>query len=379
MNKSTKKNNRDRPVRVAQIMGKHVTGGIKSVIMNYYKNIDRDVIQFDFFVDADSPLKNYSDIHELGGNVYEIPPVRVLWKYIPELRKILKREKYLIAHGYINTLNIFPMLAAMLAGVPVRIAENLSTAHPGEKKTILKNLLKPFSRFFATQLAANSNFSGEWLYGQNNLPKCLILRNAIDLDTFQYDPVLRLKTRKTFGLEDNFVIGHIGRYHYQKNHEFLIEIFKEVHQLDKSSRLMLIGYGELKDSILKKIEQLGLRNCVIDLGCREDIAQFYNAMDCFVLPSFYEGLPVVGIEAQASGLPCVMSAEITKETKITGLAEFVGLEKTAEVWARKIIKWKSFARQDVKEQAAASGYNIKEEAHKLERFYLDALDTSKGE
>ena len=362
-----------KPIRVAVIMGKHVTGGIKSVIMNYYENIDRDIIQFDFIVDSDSPLKDYSDIEKLGGRVFEIPPVQNLWGHIFECRKILISGNYLIAHAYINTLNVFPMFAAKLAGVPIRIAENLSTAHHKEKKTFVKIALKPLCKLFPTHLAANSKFSGEWLYGEKSMDNCKILYNAIDLDNFHYDTELRKKTRATYGWTDKFVIGHIGRYQYQKNHEFLIEIFNELHKIDDSAILILIGYGDLKDYIFEKIDRYGLVEYVVDLGSREDISQFYNAMDCFVLPSFYEGLPVVGIESQATGVPCVVSTEVTKETKITDVIEFIDLDEGAEVWARRILEWKNYKRKCVDDQITASGYNIKNEAHQLKEYYLDAL------
>lgn len=373
MNRTRKQMKSERPVRVAQIMGKHVTGGIKSVIMNYYENIDRDAIQFDFIVDSNSPLKDYSDIERLGGRVFEIPPIQHLFGYIFECRKILKRENYLIVHGYVNTLNVFPMFAAKLAGVPVRISENLSTAHPGERKTFLKNILKLWCKLFPTHLAANSKYSGEWLYGKKDMDRCKILYNAIDLEKFHYDAELREATRTTWGWEDKFIIGHIGRYHYQKNHEFLIDIFNEIHKLDDSAILILIGYGNLKDSVFEKIERLRLKDYVVDLGAREDIAKFYNAMDCFVLPSFYEGLPVVGIESQTTGLPCIMSTEVTSETKITDVAEFISLDESAEVWAQRILKWKSYKRKPMDDQITASGYNIKNEVHLLKEYYLDAL------
>lgn len=374
MNQLRKDKVTERPIRVAVVMGKHVTGGIKTVIMNYYENINRNVIQFDFIVDSDSPLKDYSKIESLGGRVYEIPPVENLLGHIFECTRILKRENYLIVHGYVNTLNVFPMLAAKMAGIPVRIAENLSTAHPGERKTVIKNFLRPLAKWFPTHLAANSKYAAIWLYGRKYLPKCKILYNAIDLDKFNYDEELREFTREAYSLNGKFVVGHIGRYYYQKNHEFLIDIFNEVHKRDESAVLLLIGYGELKEDIFKKIARLQLTEYVVDLGAREDIAQFYNAMDCFVFPSFYEGLPVVGIEAQATGLPCVMSTEITSETKITDAAEFIELSEPAKVWAEKILKWKGYQRKRVDGQVAANGYNIKDEAHLLADYYVAAVE-----
>lgn len=369
------KNIKAEPIRVAQIMGKHVTGGIKSVIMNYYENIDREVIQFDFFVDSDSPLKDYSDIEKMGGRVYEIPPVKNLFGHINECRKILKRENYQIVHCYVNTLNVFPVFAAKLAGVPIRISENLSTAHAGKKKTAIKKILKPMSKWFPTHLAANSKYSGVWLYGKKDMDngKIKVLRNGILLEKFKYDVELRDATRKEYNLCGKFVLGHIGRYHYQKNHEFLIDIFNEVHKLDSSAMLLLVGYGELKDDIFEKIKRLGLSDNVIDLGGREDIAQFYNAMDCFVLPSFYEGLPVVGIEAQATGLPCVFSSEVTDETKITDNVEFISLDRSAADWAQAIMKYKGIERKGFEKQLIASGYDIKTEAKKLQAYYVEAL------
>lgn len=366
--------NQEQPIRVAQIMGKHVTGGIKSVIMNYYENIDREVIQFDFIVDSDSPLKDYSDIEKLGGRIFEIPPVKNIWGHIYECRKILKRERYLIVHGYVNTLNVFPMLAAFLGGVPVRIAENLSTAHPGERKTTLKNILRPFSRLFSTHIAANSKFSGEWLYGLKHMDKCRIINNAINLNEYSFKENLRAETRAKYNWEDKFVVGHIGRYHYQKNHNYLVDIFAAIHKKDPNTVLALIGYGNLKDEIFEKLKSLNLLDSVVDLGGREDIAQFYNAMDCFVLPSFYEGLPVVGIEAQATGLPCVFSSEVTKETKITNNVDFVDLKAPPERWAEVILKWKTYQRKNISSEITNNGYNIVKEAHSLQNYYLACLE-----
>ena len=365
-----------KPLRVAVIMGKHITGGIKSVIMNYYRNIDKNVIQFDFIVDSDSPLKDYSDIENMGGRVFEIPPVKHLWGHISECYKIIKREKFLIAHAYVNTLNVFPMLAAKLAGVPVRIAENLSTGHPGERKTLIKNILRPFARTFPTHIAANSVFAGIWLYGQSHMGECKVIRNGIDLNKYKFDVDLRNSTRKAYGWQGKFVVGHIGRYQYQKNHNFLIDVFAEIHKKEPSSMLALVGYGDLKDEIFEKINRLGLRDFVVDLGGTEDIAQFYNAMDCFLLPSFYEGLPVVGIEAQATGLPCVLSSEVTDETQITDIVDFVSLEKSPADWADTVLKWKNYQRADVSEQITANGYNIKKEASVLQQYYIDCLEKS---
>lgn len=366
------------PVRIAVIMGKHVTGGIKSVIMNYYRHIDREKIQFDFFVDQDSPDRDYSEIYQLGGKVYEIPATKYPLRNVAATYRLLKQERYEIVHGYLNTLNVFPMFAGWLAGTPVRICENLSTAHPGEKKTAIKNLLRPMSCWFPTQLAANSVYAAQWIYGSKRTGQCRIIRNAIDLERYQYDPALGEKMREQFGLSDCFVLGHIGRYQYQKNHDFLIDIFRAVFQRQPAARLLLVGYGELKEKVFQKIRHYGLEHVVIDVGATEDIIPLYHAMDCFVLPSFYEGLPVVGIEAQATGLPCVFSSEITQETAMIEDTKFLSLSDSPDRWADEILKYKSYQRRSTSKEVVDCGYDIHTESKALEQYYLDCLRASKA-
>ena len=363
------------PIHVAQIMGKFNTGGIKSVLMNYYRNIDRNKIQFDFIVDNDSMSHDYSEIEALGGKVYEIPPVKDLFKYIPTLYKLLKTNNYKITHAYINTLNVFPMFVAFMARIPIRISENLSTSHSNERKTILKILLKPLSKLFPTNYAGCSELAAQWMFGEDALlkGKVKVFNNAINLPNFEYNYQLRIETRQKYGIEGMFVIGHIGRYNYQKNHDFLIDIFNETHKLYENVRLILIGYGELKEQTFEKIEALGLSDYVIDLGSREDISQFYNAMDLFLLPSFYEGLPVVGIEAQASGLPCLFSDEVTKEVKVTNNVEFISLDQSAKEWAERIMQYKGFQRKSKSNMVREAGFDIKSEGQALEKYYLKAL------
>lgn len=364
-----------KPLRVALVMGKFVTGGIKTVMMSYYNNINRENVQFDFIIDEDSPMDDYSEIFALGGKIHKIPSTKNPIKNVVSTSKVLKKNDYLCVHGYINTLNIFPMFAGKLAKTPVRIAENLSTAHAGERKTMLKNILKPFAKLFPTHIAANSIYAAEWLYGKKSLNRCKIINNALDLEKFKYDLELREKTREKLKVENCFVLGHIGRYHYQKNHDFLVDVFKALYDRDSEARLLLVGYGELKEQIFSKIAKLGLSDVVIDGGATEDILLLYNAMDCFVLPSFYEGLPVVGIEAQATGLPCVMSTEVTKETAITDCVRFIELRQDVDFWAEEILKWKNYKRADVRDQITKSGYNIEEEAEKLEEYYYSCIES----
>lgn len=361
--------NTDEPFTVAVVIGKFVAAGTKSYVMNYYNNIDTKKVHMDFIIDDTSPITEYQNIESRGSRIYRIPTVKHPVRHIKHLIKILKEGKYSCVHSFKNSLNVFTMCAAKVAGVPIRISHNLSTAHPGERCTIIKNILRPFSTLFVTNTAANSTLAAEWMFGKKNLDKCIIFHNAIDLKKYKYDEELRNSTRKKLGLENSFVIGHIGRYEYQKNHDFLIDIFNALYKQDKSARLLLVGYGSLKEKIWSKIEKLGLSDAVIDAGATEDIIPLYNAMDCFVLPSFYEGLPVVGIEAQATGLPCLLSTEITKETKVTDNVQFISLNESADLWAEKILKCKNCVRQNNAGMLTSNGYDIKNESSKLLNYY----------
>ncbi len=247
------------PVRIAQIMGKMVNGGVDAVIMNYYRNIDRSKVQFDFVVDSDSKFIPQDEIESLGGRIYIVPPYQKIGKYISALVKLFKQNKYQIVHSNINTLSVFPLFAAKKAGVPVRIAHNHSTAAKGEtKKNILKYILRPFSKVFATHYVACSEYAGEWLFGKKAMEsgKVTIFNNAIDLNKFKFDEKVRSEVRKELGIEDKFVIGHVGRLCFQKNQEFLIDIFEEVHRRDPNSVLLLIGDGEDREKIERKIKNL---------------------------------------------------------------------------------------------------------------------------
>lgn len=371
----------DEPVRVAQIMGKWVGGGVEAVVMNYYRNIDRNKIQFDFICDDDSTCIPKEEIENLGGKVILIPPYQKVLKYHKELKKVLKEGQYKIVHSHINALSVFSLWAAKSAKVPVRIAHSHSTSNKKEwKKTLLKNMLRPFSKLFATDYFCCSELAGRWLFGNKTYDqgKVYLLNNAIDVDKFKYNEKLRKEKRKELHIKDkDLVIGHIGRFVKQKNHEFLIDIFNEIHKQNKNTILLLAGEGPLKEEIENKVKELGLEKNVMFLGQRNDANELYQAMDVFVLPSLYEGLPVVGVEAQASGLPCFFSADMTKETKVLQTAKFISLTHTPQYWAKEILEQlNSYTRMDTEKEITANSFSIKIEATKLEQQY-DKLNNRK--
>lgn len=292
---------KEEPIRIAQIIGKWLGGGVESVVMNYYRHLDHDKIQFDFICDDDSTNIPYDEIEKLGGKVILIPPYQKVFKYQKELRRVLRDGKYKIVHSHINTLSVFPLYAAKKVGVPVRIAHSHSTTNKKEwKKNLLKQVLRPFSKKYATNYMCCSELAGRWLFGDKTYDegKVYLLNNAIDLDKFKYDKKIRDKKRKELGIkEDTIVIGHIGRFVAQKNHTFLIDIFNQFHKKEKNSILLLAGQGPLQEEIKNKVRELGLDDSVRFLGQRNDANELYQAFDVFLLPSLYEGLPVVGVEA----------------------------------------------------------------------------------
>lgn len=364
----------ERPIRIAQVIGKWIGGGVESVVMNYYRHIDRNKIQFDFICDKDSTNIPYEEIQKLGGKVILVPPYQNVIRYHRELKRVLKDENYKIVHSHINTLSVFSLFAAKCAGVPVRIAHSHSTTNKKEKKrNLLKQVLRPFSKFFATNYMCCSELAGRWLFGNKEYDKgnVYLLNNAIDLDNFSYNEKTRKNKRKELEINNNtLVIGHIGRFVEQKNHRFLIDIFNEIHKKETDSILLLTGQGPLEEELKEKVNSLGLNDSVRFLGQRNDANELYQAFDVFVLPSLYEGLPVVGVEAQAAGLLCVLSSDMTKETKLLESTTIVTLDESAERWGTIILdKFSKYQRKDTREEISKNSFDIKEEAIKLENQY----------
>lgn len=369
-------NKKNNPIRVAQIMGKWLGGGVEAVVMNYYRNIDRNKVQFDFICDEDSKYIPREEIEKLGGKIILIPPYQKPFKYHKELKKVLKERNYKIVHSHISTMSFFSLWAAKSAKVPVRIVHAHSTTNKQEKKkNLMKQVLRPFSKVFANRYFCCSELAGRWLFGNKtyNQGKVYLLNNAIDVDKFKYNEKVRKAKRKELNIKDkDLVIGHIGRFVKQKNHEFLIDIFNEIHKQNKNTILLLAGDGPLKEEIQNKVKKLGLEKNIQFLGQRNDANELYQAMDAFVLPSLYEGLPVVGVEAQAAGLPCFFSTDMTKETKVLDSTKFIELSKSPKEWADIIIKeLNNFKRKDMTKEITNKNFNIKNEAKKIEEKYKE--------
>ena len=307
------------PVRIAVVIGKMVGGGVEQTVMNYYKHIDRSKIQYDFFVDKDSTLVPKKEIENLGGRIIWIPPYQKYITYHKALYRAFKENSYPLVYSHINTLSVFPLFAAWRANVPIRIAHNHSTAGKDETlKNIIKYNLRPFSKLFPTALCACSEYAGAWLFGKKAVSRgnVKIWNNSVEIDQFIYREEKRIETRNKLGLKQNqFVVGHVGRFIHQKNHMFLLDIFAQIHQRRPDSVLLLIGTGKLMDSVKNKAHLMLPDDSIRFLGNRTDVADLYQAMDLFLFPSFFEGLGMVAIEAQIAGLPVLASVPSQKKRK----------------------------------------------------------------
>ncbi len=371
-NMKTSVNGSQEPIRVAQIVGKMVGGGVESVVMNYYRYIDRSKVQFDFLVDEDSTRVPEEEIIALGGRIFRIPPYQHPIRYRRELIRLMRGQQWPIVHSNINTLSVFPLSAAKKVGVPVRIAHSHSTMGKGEfAKNAMKLALRPFANAYPTVRFACGHYAGEWLFGKNH--DFTVIPNAIELDKFRFDSTVRQETRKKLGIADGtFLIGHVGRFMPQKNQAFLVDVIADLLPSKPNTMLAFVGDGPDKADVQQHAEELNVAEHVMFLGQRSDVNRLYQAFDVFCLPSLYEGLCLVGVEAQRAGLPCLFSDTITREVDVTGTSRFMPIDSYEE-WSSSISALEPRTRIDSSDKAF-SDYDISENARKLTSMYLKLFE-----
>ncbi len=369
------------PIRVLHVVGRMHRAGLETFIMNIYRNIDRNKIQFDFLTHYEKRGDYDDEIESLGGKIYRFSVLedKNIIRYFKQLNSFFKMHKeYKIIHGHWATFGVFYMFFAKLNGIPYRIAHSHNdNTPPGLKGNIVNILIKPM-KYLSNYYFACSQPAIYWLYGKNSKitksGKVKIIKNAIDLKKYKFNPDVRKEYRKKLNLEDKFVIGHIGRMSYQKNQEFVIDIFKKIHEIDQDSILLLIGDGEDKIKLQKKVSELGLDQSVKFLGVRPDIPELLFAMDAFLFPSHFEALGIAAIEAQAAGLPTIVSTTIPEETHVTKLIKAIQLDKPIEYWVEQIVEVKNLNQSrindDICESLKLMGYDVQEQAKFLENFYL---------
>lgn len=352
-------------VRMLHIVGSMSPSGIGNFIMNVYRNIDREKVQFDFIVHETREISFEDEIRMLGGRIYtatrkSVSPV----KNFMEIRNIVKQGNYRIVfrHTDISTVAV-DLLAAWLGGAKERIAHSHSTSTPNVK---MHRLFQPMLNALCTKRFACSDKAGKWLYGNRRYE---VIINAIRLEDFAYDEKVRKQMREKEGLDDSLVIGHIGNLLPVKNHLFMLDVMKELVKKRPDCRMIFAGDGVMREQIEKKREELGLEPYVRLLGVRTDTAALLQAMDVFLFPSKYEGLPIAMVEAQCSGLPNLVSDVITADVDVTPLVHKLSLEKDASVWADQILELSAQKRKAPDyELFARKGFDIKQMVKRYEEL-----------
>ena len=360
-------------IRILQSVNIMDRAGLETMLMNYYRNIDRDVIQFDFLTHRPQDGAYDEEIKSLGGRVYHAP--RLYLQNLPSYYKYMsaffdKHKEYKIIHSHIDAMSFFPLRAAKQNGIPIRIAHSHNSHLEKDLKFPIKYMAQKSIGKVANQYYACGKLAGDFMFHDSQYS---VIHNAINLDDFVYNESERIKTRKQLGLEDKFVIGHVGRFCRVKNQLFVLDIFTELLKIKNNSVLLLIGKGQDEQKIRDKIKALGISDKVRILIDRSDVNDLYQAMDIFILPSLSEGLPVVGIEAQANGLTSFVSDTISPEIVISNSIKQLPLSYGAEKWAAEIASASYNRNVNAKIELQNAGYDIKIEAEKLQKKYLDLI------
>lgn len=349
-------------------------GGIQTFIMNTYRAIVKKGIQYDFLTFHSRKQFFEDEITELGGRMYKIPSRRDGWL---KTRKALseffdKHKEYDVVHYHTSSLSFLaPLEIAQKKGVSIRIVHSHSTNAPGGRiHAVLHRINRKRVKTIATDFFACGTLAGRWMFsGSGCENKVKLINNGIDIAHYSFDPIIREKMRDQLGVKGCFVIGHVGRFSEVKNHHFLLRVFKEylLSSGDEKARLLLIGDGALRTQIEDQAKKLSIFDKTVFLGARKDVAELLQAMDYLVMPSLYEGFPVTAIEAQAAGLPCVLSDSITGDAVIKENVQMLSLSLTPLIWAKAIAK--NTPRLVDNTSLISAGYDMKQTVDSLYNVY----------
>ena len=365
------------PVRVLNVLGTTNLGGAESRVMELYRAMDKKKVQFDFLVHTDKEGQYDAEIQQLGGRIYHVPRFRVI-NYL-SYRKALRRffgehREFVAVQGHMTSTAAIYLPIAKKAGIPMTIAHARSAGVDRGLKGFVTRILRSSLKYKADYCFACSAEAAEAVYGRNWIEagKVRTIPNAIDVQRFAFQEEMRQRVRKELGLDHNFVIGHIGRFSFMKNHNYLIDIFVQLCKIRDDAALVLIGEGELKQKIQERVNQLGLAGRVRFLGNSFDVERYYQAFDYFVFPSLFEGLPVSVVEAQASGLRCLVSDKVTKEAALTELVTYKSIEESAASWASEVMRnsKKALVREDMRAAIAEKDFDVQKLAAEMEVFYM---------
>lgn len=369
------------PIRVLQIFARLDRGGAETMIMNYYRNIDRSKIQFDFIVRSEERLAYEDEIESLGGRIFHILPMSIssIQKHKKQIAHIFDNTYYDIVHGHVVEAAYFVFKEAHKRGIPT-IAHSHSINFGSKITSIVKKAIFSFQKPLISYYFACGKDASIAKFGSKITENVTILPNAIDVAKFAYSEDGRDRVQKAMGWNGRRVIIHVGRFSKAKNHMFLIEIFNEILKKDTNSILVLVGgHGELLENVKDKIKELEIEPKVQFMGGRDDVYDLLKGADLFLMPSLWEGLPVSIVEAQVSGMAIVTSDRVPNEVRLWDDAmEFISLTKDASYWAKECFaKMNNTIRKDKSDIIIQSGYDIRENAKWLQKFYLDKSIQSK--
>lgn len=359
-------------VRILQIVTNMGRGGLETMLMNYYRHIDRDQVQFDFLVHRSEPADYDEEILSMGGIIHRLPtlnPTDAAYRRAANTF-FMTHPEYRVVHSHLDCMSSVPLRYAKKAGVPVRIAHAHSSNQTKDTRYPLKIIYRNRILKYATHLYACGQRSGQWMFRGKPFS---VLKNAIDAEQYVFNRETRQSVRERLGVGPNeLLVGHVGSMTSPKNHEFIVEIFAALKKRQPESALILVGDGWKRERIQALVDEKGLTKSVIFTGIRSDVPQLLQAMDVFLLPSIFEGVPLVLIEAQAADLPCVISECVPSETLlIPRLFRRLELSVPAEKWAETIVSVSNGARENTLEDIRAAGYDIRLAARQLERLYLN--------
>lgn len=366
----------DKPIKVLQFSLSESIGGIETFLRNLYKQFDHNEIQFDFVTTYDSPV--YKNEFLAGGSIiHRVPSPKNPIGYYRAVKRIISQNKYKIVHINKNSAaDLVPFTVCKKLKVPVVIAHAHNTKSTvGRLADMLNYLNRKRMDKLMTRCFASSEEAAEWMFGkaycqQNEVP---VLKNGIALQDFSYQSDKRNEVRHRLSLTDKFVVGHVGKFHSRKNHDFLLEIFKELHSRKPESILLLAGTGPLMAHVQQKAHSLGIGDAVMFMGAQSNVNSYYAAMDAFVMPSLLEDLPVAALEAQAAGLPLFLSDTIDSEVEVTNNVKWLSLQQQPSIWAEMILNTcEVFERKPQDEEMRKAGYDMAEIAEQLKEVYLKA-------
>ncbi len=359
-------------IRILHSVSNMDRGGIETMLMNFYRHMDHEVVQFDFLANKPDPGDYDDEIRSLGGRLFVSPGFMSYRKYLAYMTDLFKSHpEYQIIHTHNGALMLYALLSAKKNEIPVRIAHAHATAVPFGLKNEFKKLMRPMIKYVATDYWGCSDAAGKFYFSEKRWSGAhQLIHNAIHVDDFAFNAAARSAIREQYDFGDQFILGHVGRLTPQKNQKMILEIFARMHQLSPNTHLVMVGTGELEQMMKSYTQELGISDAVTYTGVQTNVHEWYSVFDAFIMTSINEGLPVVAVEAQAADLPCFLSSSITSEVKVTDNVRFLDIHDDPAQWAQSILALPPKPRESRAADLQKAGYDIRYEAQRMQNLYM---------